>query len=471
MISKRPSKSKSERSPIAPSKSGKNNRSPVRSLVIGFGLTAIALVSASVGALLAVSLSSAPLRQSNLSPEEAKVFDTRQTIAYRNLQFPALSRPVNILVVGTKVLTSDVPEAKTEDVGYHALVDSFDGLTDTMLLLRFDPASKKLTMLSIPRDTRTNIEGYGERKINEANSLGGPALTAETVSELLGGVAIDRYVRVNVQGLEKLIDALGGVTIDVPKDMKYNDFSQHFYIDLKKGKQHLDGAKAVQFSRFRHDAYGDIGRVQRQQQLMRAVMEQALQPGALLKIPDILKVIQTHIDTNLTLEELLALAGFATEVDRSNLQMVLLPGDFSGDGHKSVSYWLPNEEKIQDIAARYFDHGQVNISDNATENLRITVQDSLDDPDAVRSMVRSLETAGYHNIIVARSKVDPPETTKIIAQNGDDRAAATLRGSIGIGEVLVESTGNLASDVTIQLGRDWQNQSGRSPDSGTASDR
>jgi LCP family protein required for cell wall assembly len=417
------------------------------------GLAVIALVSATAGAMLAVSLSSAPLRQSNLSPEEAKAFDS-QTITRSNLQFPALSRPVNILVVGTKVLTSDVPEAKTEDLGYHALVNSFDGLTDTMLLLRFDPDKKTVTMLSIPRDTRAAIEGYGERKINEANSLGGPALTAETVSELLGGVAIDRYVRVNVQGLEKLIDALGGVTIDVPKDMKYNDFSQHLYIDLKKGKQHLDGAKAVMFSRFRHDAYGDIGRVQRQQQLLRAVTEQALQPGVLLKIPDILKVIQSHIDTNLTVEELLALAGFASETDRSNLQMLLLPGDFSGDGHQKISYWLPNPDKIQTMASRYFDHGYAGTGESEIASLRITIQDRIDDPEAVRSTLQALQTAGYRNITVTRDKGDPPEKTQIIAQNGDDLAATGVRDSIGIGEVLIESTGNLASDVTVQLGRD-----------------
>ncbi|MFM7789129.1 MAG: LCP family protein, partial [Microcystis panniformis] len=133
---------------------------------------------------------------------------------------PALNRPINILVVGAKVLTSDVKKAQTPDLGYHAPVNSLEGLTDTMLLLRFDPQRQKLTMLSIPRDTRTDIEGYGEKKINEANALGGPALTAETVSHLLDGVAIDRYVRINVQGVEKLIDALGGVTVYVPKDMK-----------------------------------------------------------------------------------------------------------------------------------------------------------------------------------------------------------------------------------------------------------
>jgi LCP family protein required for cell wall assembly len=119
---------------------------------------------------------------------------------------------VNILLLGTKVLTSDVydPVLASQDLGYHALVNSFEGLSDTMLLIRFDPVQEQVSVLSIPRDTRAYVDGVGLTKINEANLLGGPALSAQAVSELLNGVPIDRYLRVNVQGVEALIDALGG---------------------------------------------------------------------------------------------------------------------------------------------------------------------------------------------------------------------------------------------------------------------
>ena len=189
-----------------------------------------------------------------------------------------MSRPVNILVLGIKVLTVDVPHEKHEDLGYHALVNSFTGLSDSMLLLRFDPNRDYVSVLSIPRDTKTVVPGRGVTKINSANYHGGPALAAESVSNLLSDVTIDRYIRVNVQGIEKLIDALGGVNVYVPQDMKYTDHSQHLYINLKKGQQYLDGNKALQFLRFRYDAYGDIGRVQRQQTFMRALVEEALSP-------------------------------------------------------------------------------------------------------------------------------------------------------------------------------------------------
>lgn len=182
-----------------------------------------------------------------------------------------------------------------------------------MLLLRFDPEKDNVVVLSIPRDTKTLIPQRGVTKINEANALGGPALAAESVSNLLDDVSVDRYIRINIQGVEKLIDALGGLNIYVPENMKYTDHSQHLYIDLKQGQQHLDGEKAIQFLRFRYDAYGDIGRVQRQQSFMRALVEQTLSPRTILRMPDILNVVRSHLDTNLTTNELIALAAFAAQ--------------------------------------------------------------------------------------------------------------------------------------------------------------
>jgi len=195
------------------------------------------------------------LLQSKLHPNDAKVFDQGNISTGVNFRLPALTRPVNIMILGMKVLSSDVnnPPAEAANLGYHALVNSFDGLSDTMLMLRFDPATFKLVLLSIPRDTRTWVDGLGTTKLNEANAYGGPALAAKSVSNLLADVPIDRYVRINVQGVEKLVDALGGVTVFVPQDMKYTDESQHLYIDLKQGEQHLNGKKALDFLRFRYD--------------------------------------------------------------------------------------------------------------------------------------------------------------------------------------------------------------------------
>jgi LCP family protein required for cell wall assembly len=448
---------------------------PTNWWLAGFGLSAIAIVSAAAGGLLALSLAQTPLRQAKLSLKEQAAFNQDKAISYSSLQLPKLSRPVNILILGIKVLTSDVNEKPQEDLGYHALVNSFDGLADTMVLLRFDPDQDKLTLLSIPRDTRTEIPGYGIRKINDANVFGGPALAAETVTNLLAGVEVDRYIRVNVQGIEKLIDALGGVNVYVPKDMKYSDDSQHLYINLKEGTQHLNGKEAVDFLRFRYDAYGDIGRVQRQQTLMRAVIEQALSPKTLVKLPDILAIIHSHLDTNLTTNELLALTAFAAQQERSDIKMLMLPGDFSllkNRENVEISYWQPYPRSIKNMMQQHFaleddfyNSYDYNYSyedrdaESIAKKLRIAIQDSTDNPEAVAEIVKYLQEEGYTKVFVSRENLNQPlQKSKIIAQKGDDLSAAELRANLGFGEVLVESTGVLSSDITVQLGQDWLSQ-------------
>ena len=427
-------------------------------LWLGLGFSGVAMLSATAGALLAVSLSSTPLLQSQLSPEEAAIFGKGGSISRGTLRLPELTRPVNILVLGTKVLSSDLDQKPVDDSGYEPLVNSFEGLSDTMLLLRFDPEQEKLAVLSIPRDTRAYVEGEGITKINAANYHGGPALTAKTVSELLDGVGIDRYVRVNIQGVEKLVDALGGVTVYVPKDLKYKDDTQHLYIDLKEGKQHLNGEQAIQFLRFRYDKYGDVGRIQRQQTLMRALIEQTLNPATIGRLPKILSVIQSHIDTNLSVEELVALMGFGAQTKRSDVQMLLLPGQFNGTGQQEVSYWLPDNRRIKQMMAQHFDLGYDETDEVDPTLFRIAIQNSTDDPEAVQALVSKLREDGYRNVYVADNWREPLQVTRIIAQQGDELGATAIREDLGFGETRVESTGSLDSHVTIQLGKDWLRQ-------------
>jgi polyisoprenyl-teichoic acid--peptidoglycan teichoic acid transferase len=430
------------------------------------GMSGIAMVSATAGALLAVSLTSTPLMQANLSADEKAVFDGDR-ISGGGLRFSELTRPVNILVMGMSVLPPDVqnPPTDSKHLKYLPQVNSFDGLSDVMLLIKFDPEKKKLVMLSVPRDTRTEIDGHGIKKINAANVHGGPALTAKTVSKLLDGVGIDRYIRINVLGVGKLVDALGGVTVYVPKDMKYQDDSQHLYINLKKGKQHLNGNQALQLLRYRHDENGDIGRIQRQQIVIRALMDQTLNPSTLGR-PDrldkILNVVKENLDTNLTVEELVALVGFGVRTNRSNMQMLMVPGRFSEKGEFDASYWLPNKRAIAKVMSQHFD---VEASEAQKEiepsSLRIAIQDSTgSDSNKLQPLIRSLEKAGYRNVYVSKPWGEPLEITHIVAQQGDGDSAESIRSTLGFGEVRVESTGTLNSDISIQVGKDWLSKGG-----------
>jgi len=456
------------RSPYQPSQQAKVPKKQFRiprwvgvSVLLG-GVTSLSMVA---GALLAISLETTPLQQSELSAEEAAIFTNGEPIATGNsLRLPRLTRPVIILLLGIKVTSSDLNDydAIYED-GYDALVNSFDGLSDSMLLLRFDPAAESVSVLSIPRDTRTDVGSVATNKINETNREGGPALSARAVSELMGGVGIDRYMRINVQGVEKLIDALGGVEVNVPKDMKYQDDSQHLYINLKAGRQRLDGDQALQFLRFRYDDNGDIGRVQRQQMLMRALTQQALNPTTISRLPKILSVIQSHVDTNLSVEELVALVGYSAQTDRSNVQMLMLPGQFSSYEDYELSYWLPNYSEIDVMAEQYFGHvNTFGIPEQVDPSyLEVVIQDGTYDGGTVQLLANSLYDTGYYSVAVApRLLREPISQTRIIAQRGDIDSARELQRFLGVGEVVVESTGVLDSDITIQLGEDWSGDRG-----------
>jgi LCP family protein required for cell wall assembly len=452
---KRAAKAKYRGKISRPSKSG-------RWLWFTVGMGGIAIVSGLAGALLAVSWESTPLQQAQLTPQEEAVFDGDR-ISGNGLRFSQLTRPVNILLMGMSVLPPDIqnPPVDSKSLGYLPQINSFDGLSDVMLLIKFDPETNKIVMLSVPRDTRTEIEGHGMKKINAANVEGGPALTAKTVSNLLGGVGVDRYVRINVLGVSKLIEALGGVNIYVPKDMKYRDDSQHLYINLKAGQQHLNGEQALQLLRYRHDELGDIGRIQRQQMVLRALIEQSLNPTTITRLRDILNVVKENIDTNLSVEELIALVGFGSKTSRSNMQMLMLPGRFSENREFDASYWVPDGRAVAKLVSQHFDlEGKTELQSSDPSRLRVAIQDSTgSDRSQLRPLIRTLEKAGYTNVFISKPWGQPLEVTHIVAQQGDGNSAESLRSLLGFGEVRVESTGNIGSDISIQVGKDWfQNQ-------------
>ncbi len=431
-------------------------------LWVWLGLGSIGAVSAAAGAFLAVSLTAAPLQQRTLSAADDAFFKQNGKEAFSRslLQVPEVSKPVNILLLGIKTNISDLKNSDGQErkrTGYDAEIDSLDGLSDTIMVLRFDPQTKRTIVLGIPRDTKIERTGHGTEKINAVDHESGPAAAAKEVSKVLGGVAIDRYIRVNNLGVAKLVDELGGVTVTVPKDIKYQDDSQHFYVNLKAGKQHLDGLKLLGLLRYRHDANGDIGRMQRQQMVFKALMEQSLNPMTMTRIPQLFSVIQHQVDTNLTVEELLALGGFSMQTGKSKLQSLMMPGDYNGDGKHGTSYWLPDEKGIQNMMARYFDHGTISLEQTKAENLRVNIQDTSYFPDATARLIKRLKKAGYERVhLDTAPKIKEDLTTsQFVAQKGNPEVAEGLSQLLGFGEVKIDSSGNLYSDVTIKLGRDW----------------
>ncbi|MEL7141349.1 MAG: LCP family protein [Cyanobacteria bacterium J06573_11] len=418
-----------------------------------FGSTA--LVAAGLGAIAVLTF---PLPQrlggETVAPPLADLW--RSGFRYQ------VSRPVNILVMGLDE-AHDVEGADPDDLV---------GRTDTMLLVRVDPEEKVVNVLSIPRDTRVEIPGYGIEKINQANFEGGAELAAQTVMHNFDNVQIDRYVRVSTTAFTEIVDLVGGIEVLVPKAMKYEDKTQGLVIDLEPGLQNLNGDEAEQFARFRQDAYGDIGRVQRQQILLKALRQRIANPTVLPKLPQIVRILQKRIDTNLSPEEMLALAGFGLNLESKDLQMVMLPGDFSDPEEYGASYWLADYSASSDLMRTYFDAQPAELvansnsginyyeqpSDWAVYGMRIAIQNATDDQSASYSIAEYLRDEGYYNVYVGRDWSDVNRRTSIIAQRGDVGSARVVGAALDVGQVVSDSTGDIESDITIRVGEDWLQQ-------------
>lgn len=360
-----------------------------------------------------------------------------------------VTRPVNILVMGI----DEVLDAPSQSDAI------FAGRTDTLLLVRLNPQDQTLRVMSIPRDTRVQIPGHGMDKINQANVEGGPELVAQTIADNLGNVQIDRYIRVNTTAFREIVDLIGGIEVDVPKRMEYTDQTQGLYIDLYPGWQTLSGDQAEQFARFRSDD-GDIGRVQRQQILLRAFRERLTNPTVIPKLPQAVRVVQRYVDTNLSLEEMLALANFGLEIESNDLQMVMLPGRFSGPSEYIASYWLPDWDASATILQTFFQTEGVGVyADNNgaryVANLSIAVQNASGEPGAGDEMIRFLRDNGFRNVYPAPDWPTTLRQTAVIAQRGDRDSAGTVQSVLGLGYVLSDSTGDLRSDLTLRVGQDW----------------
>jgi LCP family protein required for cell wall assembly len=245
-----------------------------------------------------------------------------------------LSDPTTILVVGT-----DGGKAPGREDAQRS---------DSLLLLRTDPGTHRLSYLSIPRDLRVEIPGYGTSKINAANQLGGPALTIETVSALTG-LPIHHVVVVDFDGFRELIDALGGIEVNVPRPILSNRFDCPYDAErcrdwegwrFAKGVQHMDGRRALVYSRIRTNQLDpsdtDISRGARQQAVADAVGDEIASLSTFLRLPFAGSSLAAPLATDLSAWQLAQLGWVRFRADDSKSLRCRLGGDTATVGGESV---------------------------------------------------------------------------------------------------------------------------------------
>ncbi len=294
-----------------------------------------------------------------------------------------------------------------------------DARSDTIFVASLDLVNKRVGMLSIPRDSRVEIANHrGRDKINAAYAYGGPELSKATVEQFLG-VDLDHYLVIKGYGTRNFIDAIGGVEIDVEKDMDYDDNWGHLHIHLKKGLQRLDGEQAVGYVRFRHDSESDFGRMRRQQQMVKAVVRQLMTPSALLQVDHLVDVAMENIITDMSRSQLMALAHLFYNITPDRIHTGSIPGtDLMDNG---VWYFDPSDSKKEALVGwllrgeEWYRNGLVTIrvhNASGVNGASGTVQEILSDQ-------------GYHTIVGKTSRTHVDET-RIVNLTGKDDAAQQI---------------------------------------------
>jgi polyisoprenyl-teichoic acid--peptidoglycan teichoic acid transferase len=245
---------------------------------------------------------------------------------------PDKQENINILVVGV-----DAGAFKNNTYRSGA------GRTDTIMIFSINQQSNEVSLISIPRDTYVDIPGRGKDKINHAYAYGGMDLSIKTISQFLG-IPINHYTKINYEAFTKIVDGLGGVTLDVTEDVRsYTDNR----IKVAKGRQKLDGNNAFEYIQTRE---GDISRVQRQQKFVKALADQAISVSSIAKLPGILDNISSSIQTDMSPKEMLELAMNMRSMSPGNMNNEIIPGQ--AGMLKGVSYWFPDEVASKEIVNR-----------------------------------------------------------------------------------------------------------------------
>jgi polyisoprenyl-teichoic acid--peptidoglycan teichoic acid transferase len=218
--------------------------------------------------------------------------------------------------------------------------------TDTIVLAHLDVDRRTATLVSIPRDTWVDVPKEGLSKINSAYAFGGAHATAMVTSRLLGGVPIDAIVALQPEGAAAIVDAIGGLDANVDEAMDYDDNSGDLHIHLKKGEQHLTGSQLAGYVRFRDDPASDFGRVRRQQQVLKLLLDQVSEPQNWAKLPSVLQLARKQIRTTMSSRQLLSLLTIYRNVPEENIRSFTLPSKAGWVGDASVVFADPRWAKL-----------------------------------------------------------------------------------------------------------------------------
>lgn len=242
-----------------------------------------------------------------------------------------------------KKSTKRVPGYTVLAIGEQVRPGQVRANADTIMVIHVDKKDHRIALMSVPRDTRVDIPNLGVVKLNEAMLVGGPRLVRQTVNHLLG-LHIRQYVVLNSTGFQNIVNTLGGVTLRIPQRMYYK--GKYHTINLQAGVQHLNGAAALEFVRYREFPLGDIQRTLDQQAFLKALLKQTLQIGTLFKLPTLMQEVHQSLTTNMSIASLIGVASDVRSIGSKHMVTETLPGAFLNLPGESFWEVIPSDARL-----------------------------------------------------------------------------------------------------------------------------
>lgn len=338
--------------------------------------------------------------------------------------------------------------------------------SDTMMLASIDPVTKSAALVSLPRDMWVNIPGCGPRagctsgmqRINVAHAVGGPELAMQTVAADFG-IPLQYYARVDFRGFEQMVNAVGGVVIDVDWPVKDDEYPTADYgymrIYFGPGPQLMDGAAALEYARSRH-GMNDFARAGRQQKVILAVRNRVLQLNMLSRAPELVGIAQQSVSTNLSPVEMLSLAKLMSEVDKDRISNLVIDASYvrpfvGYDGADLLDPDIPAIKRAISSAERAAAHPELRA--------RVEVLNGSGTAGLGQRAADFLTAQGFNVVrIAAAERTDYASSVVQILGQDTNGAARALADALRMPDTAISSAppADGTADIRIVVGRDFR---------------
>lgn len=345
------------------------------------------------------------------------------------------------------------------------------GRADVIMIASVDPVQRRVVLVSIPRDLWVEIPGHGENRINSAYFYGefegtqgaGPGLMKRTLEHNFG-VTIDYYGTLDFECFKRIIDVLGGITVDVPvpmRDDRYPDDSYGYVsIHIPAGKQHMSGETALQYVRARHET-SDFSRMRRQQQVLLAVREKALRLDIVFSLPELLPLLGKAFSTDLPTQDVMALANLAAQIELQDMQLRVVDESLTipyvaPDGAQVL---LPRLDQIAALISHLVDSSLVSEESWQPEvaDARILVRADVSRPELALRVADLLQRRGYNAWAQSDGAQIVSEGTFIASRREMAETAVLISALLRVGPefVILDPEVEEGRDIVVTLGRSF----------------